>query len=238
MKNKKYCFIVILHLENVNKINMSDNKKQELIDGGRLMQNHGLVVASWGNMSFRGDNGNIIIKPSGVDYSQMTTEDLIEIDSNGNVVDSSNKREPSSEWRMHVAIYKNRPEIRSIFHVHSPFATSLAVAQKNLPACLEDVVQIIGGEVRVTDYKMTGTQDFADEVVDKLHDRMAALLANHGMVACGRDIQEAIHAVLVVEKAAQIFIQASSLGPSHSLSVKDVAKMREFYLSKYYQPKG
>lgn len=207
-------------------------EKKELIQYGIKMLEENLVKANWGNISMRLPEG-ILISPSGMDYDKLEEEDLVLLDLEGKILEG--KRRPSSELLMHLEIYKNYSAINSVIHTHSLYASAFAVSRKEIPAIIEDMVQIAGGNIRLADYALPGTKDLARNVVQALEDRNACLMANHGLTGMGRDIEEAFKVCLIVEKAAQIAQLAYSLGDLHLLSDEDVAIMREDYLTSYGQ---
>ena len=136
---------------------------------------------------------------------------------------------------MHGAIYQNRLDIQAICHTHSVFATAMAAARKPIPGAVEDLVQIVGGDVRVCEYALPGSKELGQNVIKALEGRHAVLLANHGMLGAGRDLNEALKICQVVEKAAQITIFAKVLGGVVELSQEDIDFMRDFYLNAYGQ---
>ena len=207
--------------------------KQSVVLGGRQMIERNLVAGTWGNISLRNDAGNrIVITPSGRPYNELTPADIVVVDEEGTVVEGCR---PSSELLLHMAIYAARPDVRAIVHTHSLYATACAVAGEAIPPCLEELVQVVGGGVKVAQYALPGTAQLAQNAVDALGDRTAVLLANHGAVACGPSLKEALLVAELVEKAAQIHAIAGQLGGARRLSDEDVQLMRRFYVEKYRQ---
>ena len=207
--------------------------KQSVVLGGRQMIERNLVAGTWGNISLRNDAGNrIVITPSGRPYNELTPADVVVVDEEGTVVEGSR---PSSELLLHMAIYAARPDVRAIVHTHSLYATACAVAGEAIPPCLEELVQVVGGGVNVAHYALPGTAQLAQNAVAALGDRTAVLLANHGAVACGPSLKEALLVAELVEKAAQIHAIAGQLGGARRLSDEDVQLMRRFYVEKYRQ---
>ena len=207
--------------------------KQSVVLGGRQMIERNLVAGTWGNISLRNDAGNrIVITPSGRPYNELNPADIVVVDEEGTVVEGSR---PSSELLLHMAIYAARPDVRAIVHTHSLYATACAVAGEAIPPCLEELVQVVGGGVNVAHYALPGTAQLAQNAVDALEDRTAVLLANHGAVACGPSLKEALLVAELVEKAAQIHAIAGQLGGARRLSDEDVQLMRRYYVEKYRQ---
>ena len=209
--------------------------KQAVIDTGRQMIERGLVAGTWGNISCRGDRDNqVVITPSGRPYPELQTTDLVVVDLAGNILEGER---PSSELPLHLAIYQAHPEVQAVVHTHSIYATACAVAGKAIPPSLEEMVQVVGGEVAVAQYALPGTAELAQNAVLALGDKTAVLLANHGAVACGPSLTEALLVAELVEKAAQIHAIAGQLGGARRLSEEDIHRMRRFYVENYCQLK-
>jgi len=212
----------------------SEQARREVIETGLEMIHSSLVVGTWGNISVRIPDENLMaITPSGVDYESIETADVVIMDFDGNIVEGDKK--PSIEWQLHLAVYKARDDIQAIVHTHSTYVTAFAIARKGIPGAAEDLVQVVGGDVRVTNYVLPGSAELGQEVVLALKDRMACIMANHGCIATGRTVKEALRTAFIVEKSAQATVYAQSLGGVVELTEEDVDFMREFYLTKYGQ---
>lgn len=208
-----------------------ENLKQIVVWAGRKMIERGLVAGTWGNISIRDRiSGSIAITPSGKLYDQIQIADIVIVDPDGIVLSGSR---PSSELALHLAIYKSRTDVCSIVHTHSLYATACAVAGKSIPPSLEELVQVVGGPVVVAEYALPGTETLASNAVAALGDRSAVLLSNHGAVACGTSVEEALLIAELVEKAAHIHVIAEQLGGARRLTDDDVQLMRKFYVEKY-----
>lgn len=204
--------------------------KQELLAAGKFLVAKNLVAGTWGNLSVR-LNDQVIITPSGSNYNLLTIEDLVVVDLHGQVL--TGHRPPSSELACHLSIYQQHPHIQAVVHTHSLYASACAAARRPIPAIIEDLVQIVGGDVAVANYALPGTIELAKNLIVALEDKSAVLLANHGVVTCGISLNEALLAAEIVEKSAQIFILAQQLGGGVILPAEDITVMRAFYLAKY-----
>lgn len=208
--------------------------RQKIVEKGNEILATRLTVGTWGNISCRIPSENsLAITPSGMNYDTLTAEDVVIADFNGDILNG--KRKPSIELPLHLAIYLARRDVQAIIHTHSAYASSLAVARKEIPGAIEDLVQIVGGNVRVNEYALPGTPELGAKAVKALEGRNAVLLANHGMLGVGRDLDEALKVCQVVEKSAQIIIFAQLVGGAVELSAEDIAGMRNFYLNVYGQ---
>ena len=193
-----------------------------------------LVIGTWGNLSARvADSGYVAITPSGIPYDEITQEDIVIIDLEGNVVDG--KRKPSTEVPLHLAVYKGRPEARAVVHTHSTWATILACAHRGIPPVVEELVQIVGGGVKVASYALPGTPELGRYALEAAEGRNAVLLANHGVVGFASSLAEALKICLIVEKAAQMTVLGGLVGGLKSLSQEDIDFMRSYYLNQYGQ---
>lgn len=194
------------------------------------------MAGTWGNISVRISENLFAITPSGRNYRTIQPEDIVIVNASGETIEG--QLTPSSELPLHLAVYAARPDIGGIVHTHSVFASACAVSRRPIPPIIEDLVQLAGGEISVAPYALPGTQELANNTVHALAGKFAVLLANHGVVACGKTLSEAMTAAELVEKAAQIFSWAQLLGGAVPLSDEDVAGMHSFYLEHYRQRQG
>ena len=208
--------------------------RKDIIDASLTILKSALVIGTWGNLSVRITGEDLVaITPTGVDYEKLLPENIPIVDMEGNLIDGN--MIPSIELPMHLEIYKNRPDINAIVHTHSVHCTAMAIARKPIPASCEDLVQIVGGDVRVSEYRLPGSVDLGKVVVDALVGRQAVILANHGLLAAGSTLKEKMKIAFICEKSAQATLLAANLGGAVSLSEEDCVFMRDFYLNKYGQ---
>ncbi|TSA22011.1 MAG: class II aldolase [Betaproteobacteria bacterium] len=161
-----------------------------------------------GNVSVRHGAG-FLITPSGVASDQVRADQVVQVAMDGAF---EGALKPSSEWRFHRDIYAARPEVGAVVHVHSTFATSLACLRRGIPAFHYMVLAAGGVDIRCADYATFGTQALSDAVLLALHERRACLMANHGQVAVGRDLNHALGLAVEVESLSEQFWNASLLG--------------------------
>ena len=209
-----------------------ESARAAIVEMGHTLIAKNLVAGSWGNISCRIDEQSIAITPSGRGYELLKPEDVVLIDREGAVLEG--KRIPSSELKVHTAIYNAYPEAGAVIHTHSIYASALAAMHQDVPAIIEDIVQIIGGRVYCAEYALCGTQELADKTVAALRGRKAALLANHGAVCWGKNLQEALLVAEILEKAAQIAVICAGIGGKvYELSTEDADIMHDFYEKHY-----
>ena len=190
------------------------NLKEELVWAGNEMIRRGLTVYTTGNISVRTEDGSAFyIKPSNVPYPDIRPEDIVTVDLAGNVV--SGTRPPSKEHDLHRLIYVARPDVAAIVHAHSQYATTLATSKlrQGIPPVLAEVRAFLGGSVDLAEYAPAGSWDLAQNVVKALgQEKRGILLKNHGALAAGKDLRQALDFAEVIEMGAQSFILAQLLG--------------------------
>ncbi len=206
--------------------------RRALVLAGRRLLETGLTVGTWGNLSCRAGE-HMLITPSGMDYAALRPAEIVLV--NLSSLEWTGQLKPSTETPLHAAIYRARPEVNAVVHTHAVFSSALAAARRDLPPVLDDLVQIIGGGVRVVPYALPGTNELVSHALGGLEGRMAVLLANHGAVCLGRSLEEALMVAQVLEKAARVFLLAQALGGAVPLADEDIVFMREFFLHRYGQ---
>lgn len=204
--------------------------KEAVRAAGVKLVEEGLVAGTWGNVSIKVSDSAMAITPTGTDYLTMKAEDIVIVD-----LETGEARggKPSSEKDLHREIYQSRPEIGAVVHTHSMSASTVAAARREVPPILDDLAQIVGPSLRVADYALPGTAKMRRAALKALKGRMAVLLANHGAVALGRTMDEALTCARIVEKGCRAFVEAEFLGGAKSVGAFDAALMHQVYLRKY-----
>ena len=205
--------------------------KKEIIEGGLRLLKEGLVARTWGNISIRVDDTYMLITPSGRAYESLGESDIVLVNYHTSQYDGAIK--PSSEKELHCEIYRTRPKINAVIHTHQMNASTVAAAHREVPPILDDMAQIIGPTVRVADYALPSTKKITKKTVKALKGRNAALMANHGAVCVGRDLDEAFVVCQVLEKACKAFIEAEFLGGAKSINKFEAHLMHQIYIRKY-----
>lgn len=205
--------------------------REAIVAMGKELIERKLVAGSWGNISVKIADGVCAVTPSGRGYANQKPEDIVIVDDACKTLEG--ELTPSSESKLHTAIYNACPEAKAIIHTHSIYASALAAMRKPVPAIIEDIVQIIGGRVECAEYALPGTQELADNVVKAMNGRKGVLLANHGAVCWGKDLVDALMVCEILEKAAQIAIICQSCGGAVELSSADAEIMHSFYEEHY-----
>jgi L-fuculose-phosphate aldolase len=187
--------------------------RNAVVAAGRRLENQGLITAAEGNLSVRLGGGSLLITPAGTRKGDLRPPQLVVVDAAGR----AHGGVPSSEWRLHRAVYDARPDAGAVCHAHAPWATAFAVAGRALDGSRLTETAAALPRVPVTRRTVPGTADLADSVVELLPDHDAVLLANHGVVAVGDDLEAACRLLETVERLAQVTLlaaMAESLPPS------------------------
>jgi len=199
---------------------------EQLLKTTQKLSELGLNKGTAGNLSMRLNNqthDGFLITPSGMPIDEMTSASMVHMQFDGSF--ESNKK-PSSEWRFHRDILASRPDVNAIVHTHSMFATTLACLNKDIPP-FHYMIAVVGGDtIRCAPYALFGSQALSDNALVALIDRKACLLANHGMIALGRDLDDALAVMVEVENLCEQYWRALQLGEPHILSD---AQMRDVF---------
>jgi L-fuculose-phosphate aldolase len=192
-------------------MNDAGRPAEDILRAACALDAAGLMPNKSGNVSCR-TPGGFLITPSGLPYRELTTEQLVEVawTPTGPQPRSAGPR-PSSEWRLHAAIYDRRPEVAAIIHTHSPRATALACAGQGIPP-FHYMIALAGGAVRCVPYETFGTEALAEAAVRGLWRRRAVLLANHGVVAVGASLARASAVALEIENLAGQYLDLLAAG--------------------------
>lgn len=187
--------------------------REQLVKTAQKLVALGLNKGTSGNCSVRHETG-FIITPSGVDAEEMTANSMVNMQLDGSF--EANQK-PSSEWFFHRDIYQQRPEVSAVIHTHSMFATTIACLHKDIPP-FHYMIAITGGDsIRCAPYALFGTQALSDVAMLALKDRKACLLANHGMIATGASLEEALSITVEVENLCEQYWRLLQLTPTPPL---------------------
>ncbi len=205
--------------------------KQEIIATCLKLEELGFTIGTYGNVSARVTEG-LLVTPSRVDYAAMTPEDIVTVSLSGEVLNGI--RLPSSEMDVHRLVYVNRPDVGGVIHSHSLYATALSCLHDTVPVMVEEQSQVIGDEIRCTQYVPAGQHlALGEEVARALGSSNAVLLANHGTLSCGRSLAEALFATRITERIAQMRLMTLGSGSIVPIPAEYVRSERERWLYKY-----
>ena len=216
-------------------MNIKKSYKELIVATGITMLAEGLTVGTWGNISARDPETDLVyLTPSGMDYREITPDDVVVLDLDMNIVDGT--RVPSVEKHTHLAVYGARADVNAVIHTHPLYSTVLGVNRMELPGISEDFAQLVGDKIICSKYELPGTPELGVSVAAGLGaERNAVLLPNHGTVNVAPDMPTALTVCHVVEKTAHIYIMALSIGTPQLLSAEDIKAMQDYKKNHYGQ---
>lgn len=199
--------------------------REQICDVCHKMWQLGWVAANDGNVSARLEDGTFLATPTGMSKSFITPDKLVRIDADGNVLEGAPGLRPSSEIKMHLRCYQERPDVNSVLHAHPPTATGYAVAHRALDeySMIETVIAI--GSVPVTPYGTPSTYEVPEAIAPYLGEHDVVLLMNHGALAVGSDIITAYYRMETLELFAKISLTAHLLGGAKEISRENIDRL-------------
>ena len=206
--------------------------RDELVRVSKKLDAQGLSHGTSGNLSVRYAQG-FLITPSGFGAEGLTPDDIVFVDLSG---ESKGRWQPSSEWLFHRDIYAQRSEFSAIVHTHSNAATALACLRRDIPP-FHYMLALLGGDsLRCASYATFGTQALSDNALIALRDRRACLLANHGMIAAGKNLLEAFNFTIEVENLSELYLRTLAVGEPVLLTAAEFVDAQQRFAS-YGKPK-
>ena len=203
-----------------------EEKRKLLLEMTRRSYREALFAGTSGNLSiYDPERELMLITPSSIPYETMTEQDLVLMRLDGEIAEGTMR--PSSEWRMHAFVYRERKDVLAILHTHSPYATSFAVNNEKIPIILIEMVPFLGGEVPLAEFALPGTDSVGEEAVKVLEGHETCLMANHGVLAIGTSLEQAHIRAVYVEDAAKIYSLAKSNGKVCEVPEKYVKIMQQ-----------
>lgn len=204
--------------------------KHEIVQCGRRLYDKGFVAANDGNISVRLDSGFFLITPSGLCKGDLRMTDILKVDRHGTVMEGL--RKPTTEMKMHLAIYSARPDVQSVVHAHPAYATAFATAGVSLDACISPEIITTIGAVPLIPFALPSTDELAAAVAPVFNKTDAALLASHGVVTAGDSVWNAYYKLERIEHYAQIVFISQYLGGAKILdkpAVDSLNALRTIY---------
>jgi len=195
--------------------------RKQIVEVGRRIWLRGYIAANDGNITVLLNDNEVLTTPTGVSKGFMTTDMIIKCDRQGNVINKNTKYRPSSELKMHLEVYKERPDVRSVVHAHPTYATSFAVAGIPLDKCVLPEAIIVIGAVPIAPYGLPSTSEIPDRIRPYIKNSDAILLENHGALTLGSDLFNAYYKMETLEHTASIVWKAIQLGNLNILSPEE-----------------
>lgn len=211
---------------------LDDLRAQVFFYAKQLAADH-LAHGSQGNISaLDHDTGLLAITPSAADYATMTEDDIVVIDRDGMVIEG--RWRPTVETPMHTLFYQRRPDVGAVIHCHAPNVSGFAAALRPIPMVLAEAAACVGGPVPVAPFMLSGTQPFAELMLDTIGQGMAAIMGQHGLVVCGSDLRRAYATAVAVEDSARAFLYACQLGVQPTpIPQETCEQLHQWWLSSY-----
>ena len=214
-------------------MNDSIKARQDIIDTCLWLKAQGLVFSTWGNISVRLDDGNILITPSRVAYESMQPEDLVVLAPDGTQVKGT--RLSTSEREIHRKIMNKRPDVGAIIHMHSTYGMAAAARDEGVPAISEEMCQLLGGAIPISSRFVPSDmhEELGTVVSESVTDANAILIRNHGPICFGANLEEAKVCCQVLEKSCKMYIHLLAAGGIQTISEENVLRGRDYFLNKY-----
>lgn len=184
--------------------------RKTVVRGAQEIYSKGLVEDGEGNVSVRINKNEILCTPTSTKYKLLRTELIVHMDLYGNLLSSG--KIPSTEVKMHLAVYKDRPKVKCVIHTHSPYITMLSVLRRGIPIIMEQQLIFLGGEIRCTEITEAHTDEMGLSALKALDRNNAAILANHGAIICGKSVDHAVRFAVILEKLAKVYWGALQIG--------------------------
>jgi L-fuculose-phosphate aldolase len=198
------------------------NLRIEIIKYAKMLNSKKLSALRSGNVSVRYKNG-FLITPSGTKYSSLKSKDIVFVTLKGKF--DKKKGIPSSEWRFHQDIYKDKIEAKAIVHAHSNYATAISTHGKSIPAFHYMVAMAGGNDIKCAKYATYGTRELSKNILKVLKQRSACLISNHGQIAFSKNLSKAFELAEEVENLSNQYIKALKIGKPKILSLKEMNKV-------------
>ncbi|CAG0949724.1 L-ribulose-5-phosphate 4-epimerase [Anaerolineae bacterium] len=193
---------------------------------------NGLVTWTSGNVSGRDPaTGLVVIKPSGVLFDELTPENMVVVNLQGNVVEAT--QGPSTDTASHLSLYKHRPDVNGIVHTHSNYATAFAAVGKSIPVCLTAIADEFGSAIPCAGYVRIGDQEIGEEIVRCIGKSPAILMKQHGVFTIGATVQKALKVAVMVEDIAKTVWLAMQVGQIEELPAEEIAANYDRYQNRY-----
>lgn len=208
---------------------MTMTLREQIVAAYTRLDREGQNRGSSGNVSVRCGADGLLISPTGIDAARIAPESIVEIGLDGS---ARSEGIPSSEWLMHAEIYRRYPDSHAVVHTHADACVALACQRRGIPAFHYMVAGYGGNDIRCAPYEVFGSEALALAAVEALQDRSACLLANHGMLSRGRDLDAAVTTAIKLETLARHYWMTLQLGPPVLLSdeqMRDVASRYQQY---------
>src|SRR5437762_2893548 len=197
--------------------------KEQMCEIGRKIWLKGFCAGNEGNHSYRLGEDRILCTPSLISKGNLKPDDMCIVDMTGKQI--SGKRKRTSEILLHLAIYKERPDVKAVIHSHPPHATAFAIADIELPTCIHPEAEVFLGPVKTAKYVTPGDTRLGESIRPYIKDSNTILLGNHGVVCYGPDLEDAYYKLEIVDAYARILLLTKQLGSIRPLDPNDMKEL-------------
>ncbi|NHJ20525.1 MAG: class II aldolase/adducin family protein [Candidatus Lokiarchaeota archaeon] len=214
---------------------METDKLEQLrkivVRGAQEIYAKGLVEDGEGNVSVRVNSNEILVTPTSTKYDLLTPDLIVHMDLSGNVIGTG--KIPSTEVKMHLAVYKDRPKVKCVIHNHSPYVSMLSILRKNIPIIMEQQLIFLGGEIRCTEITEAHTEEMGVSALNALGRNNAAILANHGAIVCGKSLDHVVRFAVILEKLAKVYWGALQIGEPLAIPEENLEEHEKMFTSLF-----
>ncbi|NVM18954.1 MAG: class II aldolase/adducin family protein [Candidatus Lokiarchaeota archaeon] len=208
-----------------------EQHRKTVVRGAQEIYSKGLVEDGEGNVSVRINKNEILVTPTSTKYNLLNPELIVHMDLDGNVIGSG--KIPSTEVKMHLAVYKDRPKVKCVIHNHSPYVSMLSVLRKSIPILMEQQLIFLGGKILCTEITKAHTDEMGTSALKALGRNNAAILANHGAIICGKSLDHTVRFSVVLEKMAKVYWGALQIGEPLPIPEKNLEEHEKMFNSLF-----
>lgn len=210
--------------------------RKRVYEANMELQYNNLVRWTSGNASaIDKETGYVVIKPSGVKYRELSPENMVIVDLEGNVIEGDLK--PLVDTASHLYVYRHREDVGGIIHTHSPYATSFSVRGEDLEIYTTTSAAQFGQTIRCSNFAVIGEEEIGKEIVEKIGDNTALLIKNHGVFTIGKTVEDALKSAVLLEETAEVVHFAKLRGDLEKMDDDVVRKGYDVYHKNYGQKK-
>ncbi|MDR1894276.1 MAG: class II aldolase/adducin family protein [Spirochaetales bacterium] len=208
-----------------------EKEREEVRRAGMKLDRYGLIALSGGNVSLRLSSGEILVTPSGLIYEDMVPEDVLVMTLEGKILEG--ERSPSVDTGALLYIFEKMPHINAVIHTHQPAATAVGLVAEELPCCVTTLANAVKGAVKVCPFSSAASLDMGIQTVENAGEQLAVILKNHGVIALGTSLKEALYSCIYLEEGAKTYIYARSMS-SQVVCLTPAQTRQAVEVFKYY----
>lgn len=203
---------------------LHEKLRQDLIDTARKMEQYNLIRMSGGNVALRVED-MILVTPTAMAYDTMIPEDIVVVDCEGRVIEG--KRKPTSDLKAILYILNHMPEVNSVIHTHQPKAVALSLITDKLPLISTTMVDEVKDEVNVAPFTISSDEGMGIQTVEYATRALCVILKNHGIMAFGKDLEQALSAAIYLEESCEVYMSALATGKDITVLTKEQAEAED-----------